>query len=788
MTFKTCLIFGVIAMLIMASQNVFSQTTRYSISGFVYEKGSRETLPSVNVYLPEQRVGTTTNNYGFYSITLPAGNYQVVYSMVGFTVQAFDIALDKDINLDVFLVSSIELIGVEIVGDKVPSISETPLMSMIDLPVRHIQKIPALMGEKDVLKVIQLMPGVKRGTEGTSGFYVRGGGADQNLIILDDATVYNAYHLFGFFSLFNGDAIKSVQLTKGGFPARYGGRLSSVLEMTMKDGNQERFSGEAGIGLISSRLMLEGPIVKDKSSFVISGRRTYIDVLTRPLMPKDEKAGYYFYDLNAKVNYTIDPKNRIYLSAYTGRDKFSFRYGDDYYKENAGMYWQNATATLRWNHLFNNRLFANASFIYSQYRLNIFVKEEYDTQKYELSYGSGIRDISLKYDLYYSVHPSHTIRTGIIATFHHFTPSAVVVRDDYINQFERKVKAIDVVESGLYIEDDMRLGNRIRANAGMRLSLFVDRNISYIKSEPRLSVSYLLPKQTVIKASYASMNQYVHLLSSTGIGLPTDLWVPSVRNVPPQTSRQTAIGIVKDLKEKNLEVSLEGYYKKSENTLGYREGASFLLIDDPTGAEEVSWESNVTSGQGWAYGAELLIQRKIGRLTGWIGYTLSWAELQFDEVNFGEKYFARYDRRHDISLVAVYEISDRVVISGTWVYGTGNAMTLPVGEYQAYPHTLGQLGGIYWMEDYDSFYWGDVSDYEGINGFRMAPYHRLDLGVQFIKQYKKITRTWEVSVYNAYNRQNPFFYYIGYDKANRKVLMQVSIFPIIPSISYSIKF
>lgn len=785
MIFKPWLTIGVIAILIFGSQILFSQTTRHSISGFVYEKGSRETLPSVNVYLPDQRLGTTTNNYGFYSITLPAGNYQVVYSMVGFNVQAFEITLDKDIKLDVFLISSIELTGVEIVGERVPSIGETPLMSMIELPVRQIQKIPSLMGEKDVLKVIQLMPGVKRGTEGTSGFYVRGGGADQNLIILDDATVYNAYHLFGFFSLFNGDAIKSVQLTKGGFPARYGGRLSSVLEMTMKDGNQERFTGEAGIGLISSRLMLEGPIVKDKSSFVISGRRTYFDILARPFMSSDERAGYYFYDLNAKVNYTIDPKNRIYLSAYTGRDKFSFRYGDDYYKENAGMYWQNATATMRWNHLFNNRLFANASFIYSQYRLNIYVKEEYGSQKYELSYGSGIRDISLKYDLYYSLHPSHTIRGGIITTFHHFTPSAIVLRDDYMKQFERKVKAIDVVESGLYIEDDMRLGSRIRANAGMRLSHFVHKNISFLKPEPRMSISYLLPKQIVMKASYAAMNQYVHLLSSTGIGLPTDLWVPSVRNVPPQTSRQAALGVVKDLKEKNLEVSLEGYYKKSDNTLGYREGASFLLIDDPTGAEEVNWESNVTSGQGWAYGAELLIQRKTGRLTGWIGYTLSWAELQFDEVNFGQKYFARFDRRHDISLVAVYEISDRVVFSGTWVYGTGNAMTLPVGEYQAYPHSLWQYSHMIWL---GSAYWGDVNDYEGINGFRMAPYHRLDLGFQFIKHHKKTTRTWEVSVYNAYNRQNPFFYYIGYDKSHNKVLMQVSIFPIIPSVSYSIKF
>jgi hypothetical protein len=774
--------------LIGLNQQASAQTIRYTLSGFVYEKGSHESLPGVNVYLPDQRAGTTTNNYGFYSITLPEGDYQVVYSSVGYNAQAFDITLEKDITLDVFLVPSIELTGVEIVGEHVPSVTETPLMSIIDLPVRQVAQIPALLGEKDVLKVIQLMPGVKRGTEGTSGFYVRGGGADQNLIILDDATVYNASHLFGFFSIFNGDAIKSMQLTKGGFPARFGGRLSSVLEMTMKDGNRERLSGEAGIGLLSSRLTLEGPLVSDRSSFIISGRRTYFDLLARPFMPKDENAGYYFYDLNAKVNYTINPKNRIYLSAYTGRDKFYARYKDYYSKSDAGMYWENATATLRWNHLFNNRLFANTSLIYSQYRLKIYMKEMYDDENFELSYTSGIRDLSLKYDLHYSLHPNHTIRAGLISTYHHFTPSAIVLKDDYLEKYESNVKANDVVESGVYLEDDMKIGNRIRANAGLRLSHFIDGDMSYIKPEPRVSASYLFPRQIAVKASFATMNQYVHLLSNTGIGLPTDLWVPSTRNVPPQTSRQVALGVVKELKEQNLELSVEGYYKKSDNTLGYREGASFLLINDPTGAEEVNWEDNVTSGQAWAYGFEVLLQRKTGRLSGWIGYTLSWAQQQFDEVNFGQKYFARYDSRHDISVVGIYEISKKVVFSGTWVLASGNPMTLPVGEYQAYPHGIGHHSSLYWSDEYGAYYWGYVNDYDKINSFRMAAYHRLDLGFQFIRKEKKYHRTFEVSVYNAYNRQNPFFYFIGYDKADTRVLKQISIFPFIPSVSYTIKF
>jgi hypothetical protein len=779
---------GMYVLILMLPQSI-AQNARHTLSGFVYEQGSRESLPGVNVYLPELRTGTTTNNYGFYSITLSAGKYQVVFSSVGYTAQAFEIELDKDIGLEVFLVSSIELTGVEIVGEKTSSVTETPLMSIIDLPVRQVQLIPALLGEKDVLKVIQLMPGVKKGAEGSSGFYVRGGGADQNLIILDDAIVYNASHLFGFFSLFNGDAIKSVQLTKGGFPARFGGRLSSVLEMTMKDGNQEKFAGEAGIGLISSRLMLEGPIVKGKSSFIISGRRTYFDILARPFMPKDETAGYFFYDLNAKVNYTVNQKNRIYLSAYTGRDKFFARYDDYYGKNSAGMYWDNATATLRWNHLFNNRIFANTSLIYSQYRLNIYVKEKYEDERFELSYASGIRDISLKYDLHYALHPNHTLKAGLITTSHHFTPSAIVLRDDYIGRYEKNVKAIDVVESAIYVEDDIRLGTRFRANAGIRLSHVVDNKTGYLKPEPRLSASYLLPSDIAVKASYSTMNQYVHLLSNTGIGLPTDLWVPSTKNVPPQTSRQVALGVVKELKKNNLEISLEGYYKKSDNTLSYREGASFLLIEDPGNAEEVNWESNVTSGQGWAYGVELLLQRKTGRLSGWIGYTLSWAQLQFDEINFGEKYFARYDRRHDLSVVAVFEISERVTFSGTWVYGTGNALTLPIGEYWAYPHSTGSYNNLYWSDDYDSgMFWGNVSDYEKINNFRMAPYHRMDVGFQFIKYREKRKRVWEVSAYNAYNRQNPFFYYIGYDNADKRVLKQVSIFPIIPSISYAVTF
>ncbi|MDP2422945.1 MAG: TonB-dependent receptor [Bacteroidales bacterium] len=765
----------------LVSGFAYAQPSRFTLSGFVYEKGSRESLPGVNVYIPEQRQGTTTNNYGFYSITLPAGTYQVAYSYVGYAPQVFEIKLDKSISLDVLLDPSIELTGVEVTGERIPAITENPLMSVIDLPVKQIQSIPALLGEKDVLKIIQLMPGVQKGTEGTSGFYVRGGGADQNLIILDDAIVYNASHLFGFFSVFNGDAIKSVQLTKGGFPARFGGRLSSVLEMNMKDGNMERFSGEAGIGFISSRLVLEGPIKKEKSSFIVSGRRTYFDALLLPFMPKDERGGYYFYDLNAKINYSINPKNRIYASAYFGRDKFYAKFRDFYTKTEAGFYWQNATGTLRWNHLFNNRLFGNASVIFSNYKFSIYMHEKYDKLWYDLSYQSGIRDWSIKYDLNYAPHPNHSIRIGILSTLHRFTPSAVVLRDDYVKEYKKDVKAIDVLESGIYIEDEIRVGSHIRANAGFRLSHFIDGKKSYMKPEPRISLSYLAQRDLAIKASYAEMNQYVHLLSNTGLGLPTDLWVPSTKNIAPQTSRQVALGAAKDLKNKNLEISIEAYYKKSFNTLGYAEGASFLLFGDPTNAEEVDWEKNITKGQAWSYGVELLLQRKTGQLTGWVGYTLSWTQLQFDELNVGKKFYARYDRRHDISVVGIYEFSKRFVLSGTWVYGTGNAITLPIGEYSSFPHE-------YPGSDYFSSWGWYVNDYGEKNNFRMAAYHRFDLGLQFITHAKKYKAVFEVSAYNLYNRKNPFFYFMGHDGRDQRVLRQVSIFPIIPSVSYSIKF
>ncbi len=768
--------------------------TKNTLSGFIKEAGSGEFMIGASIYIPKYKTGTMSNVYGFYSITLPADTFDLIVSYVGYSTKAYRVDLRQPAELNIEMVSATNIKEVVITADKYQKISEQTRMSVIEIPVEQVRDIPALLGEKDVLKVIQLLPGVQKGSEGNAGLYVRGGGPDQNLIILDDAIVYNAFHLFGFFSLFNGDALRSIELTKGGFPARYGGRLSSVLDMSMKEGNKESYHGEVGIGLISSRAILEGPIQKKKSSFIVSARRTYIDVLTRPLLPANNDGGYYFYDLNAKVNYEFSDKDKIYLSSYFGRDHFFFEntVGG---KFSGGVTWGNATATLRWNHLYNKKLFSNTALIFSDYSFENYIESSYDGLSFKLNYSSGIRDWGLKHDLDFRPSPKHTVKAGVHAIYHTFTPNALVIKDNNGAGID-KVNQIYAWENALYAEDEIKLGLRTRLNPGVRITQFAPAGKQYINIEPRLNAAYQLKPDVSVKASYAIMNQYVHLLSNTGVGLPTDLWVPSTDIVKPQRSSQVAAGIVKDFDKQEFSVSLEGYYKTSSNIIAYREGASFLGIDaGEEESENFNWENNVTSGQGWSYGAELFIQKKTGRFTGWIGYTLSWTELQFDQLNNGEKFYARYDRRHDLSLVGIYKLKKEedgkngITLSSTWVYGTGNAITLPIGEYKAPVHQPGnQSSG-------DGKYGGYISQYTGRNQFRMGAYHRWDIGVKFHKKNPNTVRTIEVSLYNVYSRQNPFFYYIGSKSGgfsptngNERVLKQVSLFPIIPSISWSLKF
>lgn len=781
------------AIMLVAGSSLYAQQ-KYSVSGYIREKGSLESLPGVNIYIAELKAGTTSNNYGFYSVTLPEGKYAIRYSFIGYQTVIIDVDLNKDYVQNIDLVSSISLSEVVITDERAERISESSRISVISLPVQQIKNIPALLGEKDVFKALQLMPGVQKGSEGNSGIYVRGGGPDQNLIILDDAPVYNASHLFGFFSIFNGDALKSVELTKGGFPARYGGRLSSVIEMNMKDGNKQKISGEGGIGLISSRLVLEGPVKKDTSSFLISARRTYIDALTRPFMKKDERGGYYFYDLNAKLNYDFSSKNKIYLSGYFGRDKFQVNthqyYPDNKYDSKAGLFWQNATATLRWNHLFSNKIFANTSLIFSRYNLKIFSEENSNGEVYSLEYNSGIRDFAFKYDLEYHVSTKYTFRAGLQSSNHRFVPSAIVEKDSQTLQEYNKNNTYNSFETGLYVENIFNFEGKLQVNAGLRLSHFIADHKQYISPEPRLSANYLIGDGLSVKLAYAEMNQYIHLLSNTGIGLPTDLWVPSTARVAPENSRQISGGLAKELPEYNLTVTVEGYQKWSNKILGYKPGASFLLLDDPSEAQNFTWQDNVTAGSGSSYGAEILIQRKTGKLSGWVGYTLSWTKLKFNEINFGKEFWARYDRRHDLSVVLIYSLSEHVTLSSTWVYGTGNAITLPLGEFQGIAHQ--PFAQYYNSSNYNPFFSGNtVTDYGEVNSFRMKAYHRLDLAVQFHKKKVNHERTWEIGFYNAYSRKNPYFYFVESTYDNDQVvskLKQISIFPIIPSVTYSFKF
>lgn len=770
---------------------------RYTISGMVYEKGSKETLLGVSVYAAGTTMGTSTNSYGFYSLTLPSGEWEIVFSSVGYQAKVFQIDLQKNVEFNVELDDSQqELEEVAVYGTASKTSSRSAQMSVIEVPVKQLKALPALLGEKDALKIIQLMPGVQSGTEGTSGFYVRGGGPDQNLIILDDATVYNANHLFGFFSLFNGDAVKSIELTKGGFPARYGGRLSSVLDINLKDGNKEEFSGEGGIGLISSRLVLEGPLAKDKSSFIVSGRRTYIDVLTQPFLDDDFNAGYFFYDLTAKVNWQINSKNKLYMSSYFGKDKFymkeDYKYEGLRYKFNTGLFWDNATATVRWNSILSQKLFSNLSLIFSNYRFKIFEKDTYGSDVFSLSYRSGIRDVSLKYDFSWHPHPSHSVRFGVLSTWHQFTPTALVLKDSEFDENLKESRIINSLESGIYVEDEIRVYDYGKLNVGTRISHYLVEDKQWVHLEPRISGSYYLSDRSSLKASYAQMNQNIHLLSSTGIGLPTDLWLPATKYAPPQNAWQVATGFGHDVPNWLTHFSIEGYYKKSSDVIAYKEGASFLMLEDVLDGEDaidgtIRWEDNITHGDAWSYGVELLAHRTSGRFSGWIGYTLSWTQMQFNELNFGEKFFARYDRRHDVSVVGVYELSDQITLSASWIYGTGNAVSLPLETYEGPIHTV-------LPSDYRMFY--GIDYYDGKNTFRMESYHRLDVGVQFHKKLKRYESTWEVSVYNLYNRKNPFIYITDYDfvdlpngeSGTKITLNKLSLFPIIPSVSWSFKF
>lgn len=656
---KACFLF--FCLFVVAS----ARSQKISINGYVTDKASGERLIGASVVLASG-AGTTSNNYGFYSITVPASSdsLELRFTMVGYDAYAVNVAGNANQKLDVGLASLKTLDEVVVRSSRRTDIQNRTQMSSVSISPETIKALPAFLGEADVLKAIQLLPGIQAGTEGSNGIYVRGGGPDQNLILLDGVPVYNASHLFGFFSVFNADAVNSVDVIKGGFPARYGGRLSSVIDIRMKEGNNQEFHGEGGIGLIASRLTLEGPLKKGKSSFMVSGRRTYADIFMRPIIRASSDgntdAGYFFYDLNAKANIYLSPKDHLYLSGYFGKDKFSAneKYtgasGTEEELYSNGVQWGNATAVLRWNHEFGKRLFSNLTVNYTRYAFDLFSDERVTTnsgrrERYFQKYYSGIRDFSTRFDVDYLPHPDHYVRTGASITWHTYRPGAFqskVTSAAFNEDTVLQSTFVDASEIDAYVEDDWRLSSRLKVAPGVHFTGFRVQNKWFGSVQPRFSARFLLNNNTSLKASYAQMNQFIHLLTNSGLGLPTDLWVPATTKVPPQLSHQAALGLAYNHKN-SYEFSAEGYYKTMQNVIEYAEGASFVSTIG-------GWEDRVEIGKAWSYGLELFAQKKKGRTTGMVGYTLSRTARRFANLNNGETFPYKYDRRHDLKMAVIH--------------------------------------------------------------------------------------------------------------------------------------
>lgn len=785
------------------------------------DSSNGETVIGATIFLKELNKAVSTNQYGFYSLSAPKGKYTLAISYITYKTIERNIDLDKNQTLNFLLTPERnELDEVEVSAKGNGENVKNTQMSSVNLDMAEIKKIPAFMGEVDILKTIQLLPGVKNAGDGNTGFYVRGGGPDQNLILLDEAPIYNASHLLGFFSVFNGDAIKNVNLIKGGMPAQYGGRLSSVLDITMKDGNNQEFHAEGGIGIISSRLTLQGPIVKGKGSFLVSGRRTYVDIIAKPWIDKSDFKGtdYYFYDINAKLNYIINDKNRVYLSGYFGRDKFLFKSEEDGF--DTQIPWGNASACLRWNHIFNPKLFSNASLVFTNYDFSFIATQD----DFQATIKSGITDYTFKYDLNYFPNARHNVKAGVNYIFHVFVPTSVSAKQgDTDFDLGNPVK-LYAHDAAVYVSDDWDISQKFRVNAGLRFGNFTQVGpftryqkdflgrmndtvtyktgqpvANYNGLEPRLSLRYSLTSSSSLKASFTRNYQYIHLATISSVSLPTDVWMPCTEVIRPQISNQYALGYFKNFKKNQFETSVEVYYKTMANQIEYKEGAqpSDNVYDNPDNA--------FTFGKGWAYGAEFFVKKNAGKFTGWIGYTLSWTWRQFDDINYGEKFLAKYDRRHDASLVLTYDANKQWNFGLVWVYGTGNRGTLPNGFF--------------------IFEGSQSHDYGLRNSYQFAPYHRMDLNATWTpnrtakleKRKQKLTELYRqegkdttnivltkrlfrnfsnsftLSVFNVYNRYNPYFIYItrqgDFTNGTLKVgAKQVSLFPILPSLTWNFKF
>ncbi len=758
-----------------------------SLSGYMRDAETGESLIGGTVYIKEAEQGGQTNSYGFYSVSVRPGSYTVIFSYIGYKPleQKMELIANKSFTAELHTESN-TMKEVEITGGRKDENVKNAEMGTITLSIERIKTLPVLFGEVDILKTLQLLPGVQSAGEGNSGFYVRGGGPDQNLVLLDDAVVYNTGHLFGFFSVFNSDAIKDVTLIKGGAPANYGGRLSSVVDVSMKDGNMKDYHLEGGIGLIASRLMLEGPIKKDKGSFMIAARRTYIDVLAKPFSAKLKNTGYYFYDLNLKANYRLGKKDRVYLSGYTGLDKFKFQSANGNFK--ADIPWGNNTATVRWNHQFNDKLFVNTTLVYNDYNF----ASNFNENTFGIKIASGIKDYNAKtdFDYYSSFH--HHFKAGIAYTYHTFTPNQVSGQIDTVKLDPNNAFIKYAHEAGAYILDDFDATKWWKINLGLRYSWFgqvgpytaygyngngvVTDSTKYgagkiVKTyggwEPRFNMRFQLDENSSIKTSIAKTYQYIHLVSNNGTTLPTDVWVPSTYLVQPEIAWQYSTGYFRNFLDNKLETSVELYYKDMKNQIQYKDGYTPNSLQDP----ELSYVFGTSS----SYGAEFFVNKTQGKFTGWVGYTLSWTYDKFPMLNNGQSFPAKYDRRHDVSVVGTYTFNKKWNASAVFVYGSGNAITLPTAYYFI-------DGNI-------------VEQFSKVNAYREPAYDRLDISATYTPQHAKPRKwqgSWTFSIYNVYDRHNPYFLYVDNEGTVTKgitlTVYEVYILPILPSITYNFKF
>lgn len=762
----------------------------YTISGYITESGSDERLVQANVYDKITFKGTTSNNFGFYSFTLPGGTYQLNYSYVGYQVRSLFINLTRDtiINVSLPIIGALQEIVVR--ADNPDAFRSRMLISQQDIPIERVQSLPSFLGEADVFKTIKLMPGVQSGNEGQSGLYIRGGGPDQNLILLDGIPVYNAEHLFGIFSVFNPDMVKNIELYKGGFPARYGGRLSSVVDITSKDGNLNKFKGSATIGMISSKINFEGPIIKGKTSFNISARRSYIDILSKPVVKAffdDENyAEYYFYDINAKLNHIFSERSRLFFSLYYGYDDVVTSIFDSYvqnenrWKEwnNFGLNWSNLVGSLRWNYVLSQRLFANFTLFTTSF--DFFAKHQYIKESeganyfddFDIYYGSRIGDAGIKIDLDHFAIPGLTFKYGYHfikqGFFYAFSDEpSTTARADLKKNISWAIGLNKPWLHQLYAEGDLHVSGLLHINAGLHSSVYMIDEKNFFSLQPRSSVLFLLSDKISVNASYTKMTQYINLLSSSTFSMPSDLWLPATSRIPPPVANQFSVGGRYDF-GKGITANFDAFTKRMKGLIEYKEGVNFF-------ENKKDWEDKVETGKGLTDGVEFLLQKTEGKTTGWIGYTLSWNRRKFDNLNNGEFFWAKYDRRHDIGLSVTHKFNNRIDAGLIWIFGSGSRATLPtqVIRLEGLPAGVGRTHILGY--------------YNERNNYQLPNYHRLDAGINFHKFRENSSRTWRLGFINAYNQRNPFYLYVGYHN-NKNVIKQVSIFPVLPTISYTYNF